>query len=118
MAPGATIGQVEALLSARRFAEAARLLLAAAQAGETAAIVELAHWRIAGNLVRRDLAEARRLLGLAAAKGDDAAAALHAGFLAGGVGGGGDWPAALASLRGRAGRQAAAAAQLRLIEAM
>jgi prolyl 4-hydroxylase len=118
MAPGGTIGQVEALLAARRFAEAARLLLAAADAGETAAVVELAHWRIAGNLVRRDLAEARRLLGLAAAKGDEAAASLHAGFLAGGVGGRDDWPAALAELRSLARRQAPAAAQLRLIEAM
>jgi prolyl 4-hydroxylase len=118
MAPGGTIGQVEALLAARHFAEAARLLLAAAEAGETAAVVELAHWRIAGNLIRRDLAEARRLLGLAGAKGDDGAKSLHAGFLAGGVGGDGDWPAALAALRDLAKRQAPAAAQLSLVEAM
>jgi prolyl 4-hydroxylase len=118
MAPGGTIGQVEALLGARRFAEAARLLLAAAEAGEAKAIVELAHWRIAGNLIRRDLAEARRLLGVAAGKGDDEAASLHAGFLAGGVGGDDDWPTALAELRGLAERRAPAAAQLRLIEAM
>jgi len=118
MAPGGTIGQVEALLAARRFAEAARLLLGSAEAGETAAVVELARWRIAGNLVRRDLTEARRLLGLAAAKGEDGAASLHARFLAGGVGGPDDWPAALAALRSLAKRRAEAAAQLRLIEAM
>ena len=118
MALAGTLGQVDSLLAARRFADAARLLLAAAEAGETAAIVELAHWRIAGNLIGRDLAEARRLLGLAAAQGDDAAASLHAGFLAAGVGGRDDWPAALAELRELAGRQAPAAAQLRLIEAM
>jgi prolyl 4-hydroxylase len=118
MVSGATIGQVEAQLAARRFAEAARLLVAAADAGETEAIVELAHWRIAGNLIRRDLGEARRLLGLAAAEGDDGAGSLHAGFLAGGVGGPDDWPGALAALRALASRQAPAAAQLRLIEAM
>lgn len=118
MAPGKTIGQVDALLAARRFAEAARLLIAAADAGETAAVAELAHWRIAGNLVRRDLAEARRLFGNAAAKGDDNSAALHAGFLAGGIGGPDDWPAALSALRGLAKRQGPAAAQLGLIEAM
>lgn len=118
MAPGKTIGQVEALLAARRFAEAARLLIAAADAGETEAVAELAHWRIAGNLVRRDLAEARRLFGNAAARGDDGSAALHAGFLAGGVGGPDDWPAALSALRSLAKRQEPAAAQLRLIEAM
>lgn len=118
MAPGGTIGQVEALLAARRFAEAARRLLTAADAGDTEAIAELAHWRIAGNLIRRDLAEARRLLGLAGAKGDDEAALLHTGFLAGGVGGPDDWPGAFAALRDLAKREMRAAARLRLIEAM
>jgi prolyl 4-hydroxylase len=118
MAPGDTIGQVEALLRAQRFAEAARLLLAAAAGGEVAATAELAHWRITGSLIRRDLAEARRLLASAAAKGDGESALLHAGFLAGGVGGPDDWSAAVAALRGLAGLEARAAAQLRLIEAM
>jgi prolyl 4-hydroxylase len=118
MAPGGTIGQVDALLAGRRFPEAARLLLAAAGAGETEAIAELAHWRIAGNLIRRDLAEARRLLGLAAARGNGPSALLHAAFLAGGVGGPDDWPAALARLRALSGTEARAEAQLRLIEAM
>ncbi|HEY0131471.1 MAG TPA: 2OG-Fe(II) oxygenase [Allosphingosinicella sp.] len=118
MAPSGTIDRVEALLAARRFDEAARLLLAAAGAGETAAVAELAHWRIVGNLIRRDLPEARRLLGVAAAKGDDNSAFLHAGFLAGGFGGADDWPGALAALRGLAKRRPRAAAQLRLIEAM
>jgi prolyl 4-hydroxylase len=118
MAPGGTIDRVDGLLGERRFEEAARLLLAAAGAGDTAAIAELAHWRIAGNLVRRDLTEARRLLGLAASEGDDEAAFLHAGFLASGVGGPDDWPGALAALRALATRQKRAAAQLRLIDSM
>lgn len=118
MALDGTIGRVDRLLGERRFEEAARLLLAAAGAGETAAIAELAHWRIAGNLVRRDLAEARRLFATAAAKGDEASALLHAAFLAAGVGGPDDWPGALAALRALADRAPRARAQLDLIEAM
>lgn len=118
MAPGFTLDQVDALLAARRFAEAARLLLQSAGAGETAAIAELAQWRIVGNLIRRDLAEARRLLGVAGAAGDSHSALLHAGFLAAGTGGPDDWPAALAELRALAKREAPARAQLRLLESM
>jgi prolyl 4-hydroxylase len=115
---GGTIGQMESLLGARRHAEAARLLIAAADAGEAEAAAELARWRIAGNLVRRDLGEARRLLALAGAKGDSEAALLHAAFLASGVGGPDDWPGALAALGVLAGREKRAADQLRLIGAM
>ncbi len=118
MASGGTIGRVDSLLAARRFAEAARLLLAAADSGETAAIAELGHWRIAGNLIRRDLPEARRLFGLAGTQGDKPSALLHAGFTAAGVGGPDDWPGALAELGALAEREARAAAQLRLIEPM
>lgn len=118
MALAATLEKVDGLLAAQRFADAARLLLAAAEAGETAAIAELAHWRIVGNLIRRDLGEARRLLGLAAAQGDSASAMLRAGFLAAGVGGREDWAGALGALRALQGRDKRAAAQLRLIEAM
>jgi prolyl 4-hydroxylase len=118
MASGGTIDRVDRLLGERRFEEAARRLLAAAGAGETAAIAELAHWRIAGNLVRRDLAEARRLLAVAASHGDEGSALLHASFLAAGIGGPDDWPGALAALRGLAARAPRAEAQLELIEAM
>ncbi|MET1112760.1 MAG: 2OG-Fe(II) oxygenase [Allosphingosinicella sp.] len=118
MARAPTIDQVDRLLAERRFAEAARLLLAGAEAGETEAIFELVHWRIAGNLIRRDLAEARRLLGLAAARDHGASALLHISFVAAGVGGPDNWPAALAALRALSGREAKAAAQLRLIDAM
>lgn len=118
MAPGGTLDQVDGLLAARRFAEAARLLIAAVDSGETAAIAELSHWRIVGNLIRRDLPEARRLLGVAAARGDDPSALLHAGFLASGVGGPEDWTGALAGLRALAKRETRAAAQLGLLDAM
>ncbi|HEX8241473.1 MAG TPA: 2OG-Fe(II) oxygenase [Allosphingosinicella sp.] len=118
MASGGTIDRVNALLAAQRFVEAARLLQSAADAGETSALAELARWRIAGNVIRRDLAEARRLLGAAAARGHGPSALLHAGFLAAGIGGADDWPAALAELQAVAGREERAAAQLRLIGAM
>lgn len=94
------------------------MLLDAAAAGETAAVAELAHWRIVGNLVRRNLPEARRLLASAGAGGDRTSALLHAAFVAAGVGGPDDWPGALALLRALAGSEARASAQLRLLEAM
>lgn len=118
MTADGTLERVDGLLAERRFAEAARMLLAAAEAGETAAIAELAHWRIVGNLVRRDLPEARRLLEVAGSRGDEPSALLHAGFLASGVGGPEDWSGALAGLRSLAARAPRAAAQLRLIKAM
>ncbi|HEX8308920.1 MAG TPA: 2OG-Fe(II) oxygenase [Allosphingosinicella sp.] len=118
MAALGTIGQVQALLGERRVAEAARLLIRAAQAGEPAAQAGLAHWRIAGDIVRRDLAEARRLLGLAGASGDPESALLNAYFLASGVGGADDWPGAVAALVALAPKDARASAQLGLIERM
>jgi prolyl 4-hydroxylase len=117
MAADRAIVEVEALLRGGRHGEAARLLIAAAEAGEPGALVKLALWRIAGDIVRRDLAGARALLG-AAADRDDSAALLHAGFLASGTGGEADWPAALAALTRLAPRVPRAATQLRLIGAM
>ncbi|MFL6845580.1 MAG: 2OG-Fe(II) oxygenase [Allosphingosinicella sp.] len=113
-----TIGRVDRLLAERRFPDAARLLFAAAEAGESQAIAELAHWRIVGNVIRRDLAEARRLLERAASKGETEAALLHSSFLASGTGGAADWAGALAELRALAPDVPAAAAQLRLLDAM
>jgi prolyl 4-hydroxylase len=110
--------RINALSNAGRHAEAARLLLAAADSGEPAALSQLALWRINGNVVRRDLAKARSLLAPAAAGGDIGAAMTHAFFLASGTGGETQWPDALEALKGLAGRAPQAGAQLRLIEAM
>jgi prolyl 4-hydroxylase len=118
MVRGGTIGRVEALLGEGRVADAARLLISAAQSGSAAAAAMLAQWRIAGNIVRRDLPEARRLLGLAGAQGHKEAARLHAYFLASGTGGPDNWPDALAALTALARRDPGAAAQLRLLAAM
>jgi prolyl 4-hydroxylase len=110
--------RIETLVQGGRHAEAARLLIAAAAAGEPAALAQLASWRIAGNIVRRDLAKARALLAAAAARGDLASALLHASFLASGTGGEAQWPAALAALEALAAKAPKAAAQLRLIGQM
>jgi prolyl 4-hydroxylase len=110
--------QIEALIEARRFADAARQLLAAASGGNPEALELLAQWRIAGDIVRRDLAAARALLGRAGGAGRIEAALLHASFLASGTGGPADWPGALRSLTELAPGEPRARAQLRLVEAM
>ncbi|MBV8686470.1 MAG: 2OG-Fe(II) oxygenase [Alphaproteobacteria bacterium] len=115
---GDVTSQVEALLGARRFADAARHLTAAAARGDRAALSLLAEWRISGTIVRRDLAAARGLFGRAASAGDTDSALLHAAFLATGTGGEEDWRGAVAALERQAPRSADARAQLRLIGAM
>jgi len=109
---GETLVRVGALLERGEAAEAARTLMLAAASGDAAAVAELARWRVAGNVVRRDLAAARALFARAAEAGDAEAALVHAHFLASGTGGPSDWPGALASLRRLAPSSAPARAQL------
>jgi prolyl 4-hydroxylase len=109
--------RLQSLLREQRFAEAAPLLIRAAGEGEATAQAALAHWRIAGNVVRRDLGEARRLLGLAGAQGDSDSALLHAYFLAAGTGGADNWREACSALKALR-RDPRAAAQLRLLADM
>lgn len=101
-----------------RVREGARRLFDGAAAGDVAATAELAHWRIAGDLVRRDLPVARELLRRAGETGDHGSALLHAYFLAAGVGGDSDWAGALAGLRHLPATDPGIAAQLRMIGAM
>lgn len=110
--------QVTALLAERRFADAASHLEAAAAAGDAAALAELARWRVAGNLVRRDLTAARDHFARAGAAGDRDSALLHAAFLAAGVGGPGDWPSAYEIILRHASKDSRAAGQARLLRAM
>lgn len=110
--------QFHALVEARRLPDAASLLIEAATGGEADAMIELAHWRIAGDIVRRDLAAARSLLGRAAEAGSNDAALLHAQFLASGTGGADDWAAAVATIEGLARGVPAARAQRALIDEM
>src|SRR5438105_1138459 len=113
-----TLRQVELLLGAQRFEAAAQALLRAAAADEPEAIELLAHWRISGAIVRRDLAAARSLLGRAGTMGRSDAALLHASFLASGTGGPSDWAAARRAIEALAADEPRASAQRDLVAAM
>jgi len=108
--------QADALLAAGRPAEGYRVLAAAGAAGDAEALFTLANWRLAGRIVRRDLAASRGLFGRAAEAGHAEAARIHAAFVGNGTGGAADWPAALRLLERYA--FPGAAAQLALIERM
>ncbi|VXC86903.1 putative eukaryotic Peptidyl prolyl 4-hydroxylase, alpha subunit [Sphingomonas sp. AX6] len=94
------------------------MLADASQQGDLAAIVELASWSIAGNIIPRNLGAARSLLAQAGNGGDEAAGLLHASFLASGTGGPADWPSAVAQLRQLEHRSARARAQLNIVDRM
>lgn len=110
--------RVQALLDQRQVVEAAATLSSAADAGDPAALVELAQWRILGSILPRDLAAARTLLDRASLAGHVDAALLHASFLAAEVGGPADWPRALALLDALCERSPAAREQVAMISRM
>jgi prolyl 4-hydroxylase len=112
------LSRAETLLRSGRHADAAQMLGTAAGAGDSDALATLAQWRIAGNVVRRDLTAARALLARAAAAGDRGSSLLHASFLASGVGGPDQWAEAVAELTALASNEPRAAAQLTLLGAM
>jgi prolyl 4-hydroxylase len=118
MTSSGALPAVHALVEARRFDEAAARLIGAAGKGESAALFELAQWRVFGSIVRRDLPAARRLMGEAAAAGERDAALIHAAFLANGTGGAPDWAGAMAALERAAAWSADARGQLALLAAM
>lgn len=94
-------------------------MLGTAAGGEDKdALAMLAQWRIAGDVIRRDLNAARELLGRAAAAGHRDSALLHASFLASGVGGPDQWPEALSALSALAPKEYRAGAQIDLLGAM
>ena len=106
------------LVRERRHREAAQLLFGAAAAGDAEALATLAQWRIAGDLIRRNLPAARALLGRAGAAGNRDCALLHAYFLASGTGGADDWGAAVGALESLSSRIPIAKEQLDLLRAM
>lgn len=111
--------QAEALAQQGRVAEAFQLLQAAIAAGDARAAAVLAEWRITGQHIRRDIAEARELFGQAAALGLREAEEVHIALLANGAGGSGRrWTDALERLEQRAQRDTAARQQADLIKAM
>ncbi|MFM5950793.1 MAG: hypothetical protein ACKOPM_16450 [Novosphingobium sp.] len=91
----------------------------AVAAGNALAAATLADWRIAGDPIRRDLAEARRLYGLAADLGLAEAEPVFIAMLANGAGGSGRrWNDALDRLRQAARRDPLARRQRDLLAAM
>jgi prolyl 4-hydroxylase len=110
--------RVRALVDGSRFADAAALLTAEAEAGDASALGELAQWSISGDIIPRDLAQARSLLARAATAGDDESGLLNAAFLASGTGGTPDWPGALGVLSALAPRNERASRQIEMLSAM
>ena len=109
---------IDALVATGRAGDAWRLLGTRAAASDPTALFMLAVWRLAGQFVRRDLAQSRDLFQRAARAGHPDAARIHRAFLAGGVGGPPDWAAALQLLAQAAKTESAARAQLALIAGM
>ena len=81
------VAEIERLVAASRFAEAAEQLMAAAASGDADALHTLATWRVSGRIIKRDTAAARDCLGRAADAGHQEAKRLYAHFLANGTGG-------------------------------
>lgn len=99
--------------------EAKAVLDDAIAAGDGEAACVLAHWRIEGTQIRRDIPAARSLFAQATKLGCRAAEAPLAALLASGAGGAPrDWPEALALLERRQADDASARQQLQLIRAM
>lgn len=98
---------------------AAQLLAAGAQEGDGEAALVLGEWRMAGDIIRRDLTLAREYFGRAAELGIDEAEPVYIALLANGAGGSGRrWPEAVDRLKLRARRDGAALAEYDILTAM
>ena len=95
MASSSISARADALLAAGRPLEAYRLLAGPQAGSDPEALFLLANWRLAGQVVRRDLAAARNLFRGAAEAGHEEAASIYTAFVGNGTGGAADWPAAL-----------------------
>lgn len=71
----------------------------AARTGDVEALALIAHWRLAGSALPRDLGEARRLLRQAADAGHTPSALVEIALIANGTGAAPDWGQALERLR-------------------
>ena len=106
------------LVSIGQASEALAVINSAADRGDVDALMQLAVWYLAGDVVSRDLAHARALLARAVSIGHVDAALMKIALTANGSGGKADWPAALALLRTAAGNDPVAREQLALLKAM
>lgn len=97
------VDEIKAALLAGRNADAIHRALAGAAAGDAQALTILAHWRLAGSVLPRDLPASREYLRRAAQLGDVEAARTEIALTANGSGGPRDWAGALAQLRAAPG---------------
>lgn len=112
------IQQAFSLVSAGRAPDAVRMLGRLADAGDGPACYQLAEWRREGELVPRDLAQARDLYLRAGQAGLVEAARRFLAFVTVGVGGPRDWALSLRILADLAPIDLAAARQLSLVQTM
>jgi len=98
--------------------DAVAILESAGDGGNVAALAELAIWHLRGDIISRDLAQARRLLRRAVTIGHVDAALMEIALTANGSGGVPDWPQALGLLRRAAANDPVAAEQLALLDKM
>ena len=110
--------EVQQLVTAGRYAEAADLLIATAEGGDAEALHILATWRISGRIIRRDTAAARLWMGKAADAGHPDSMLLYAHFLANGTGGAADRAEARAIFEGLRGDLPEVDEQLDLLDRM
>jgi prolyl 4-hydroxylase len=112
------VAAAEQLVAAGRTPEAVLLLNRAGSAGDGDALFTLALWRLGGQLMPRDLAQARELFRRAGEAGRADAAKIYGNLLANGTGGPCDWQAAMARLKTLARRDRISRAELDIIERM
>jgi prolyl 4-hydroxylase len=113
------VEQANDLVSEGRVLEAASLLQRANENGDGGAAYVLANWRLTGAVIRRDLGMARDLFVRAAELGLHDAEDIATALLANGAGGTKRyWREALGRLQKRAGSDATASRQLKLLSEM
>ncbi|QNA84590.1 proline hydroxylase [Sphingomonas sp. So64.6b] len=114
----AAITRANQLVASGATADAVALLTKAADAGDVDALMQLAVWRLVGQVLPRDLIEARALLRRAVAIGHVDAALMEVALTANGSGGPPSWAMALSLLRTAAVHDPIAMAQLKLLDMM
>ena len=112
------IDQASGLARVGRFSEAYRLLAGAADGNDPDALFTLGMWRLAGDVVARDLIASREYFGRAMGAGHPEAEHIYTAFVGNGTGGPPDWCAAVQLLEHSATRDPDARRQLDIIGQM
>lgn len=114
----ASVERAQFLAANGRRPEAILMLNSACAQGDAEALYTMAMWRLAGDIVPRDLSQSRGLFEQAANRGHGDARKVFNAFLANGTGGASDWPAAMALLKDRSRADRDVRDELALIEKM